>query len=223
MNAAAATSLHPWWLASRSTGIVALLLVTASVCVGLALSSRMKLAGGPGRLKILHEALALAGLAAIVTHGLLLIGDSYLHPSLQQVLIPFSIPTHRFWTGIGVLGGWLAAIITLSFYVRRWIGNSAWRKLHKLTFAVFVLGVLHTIGAGSDAHATWLLLPILASTAVVVTLTAVRAAEASRKAAAAAATPRRRAPAPPPVRSGAREGRRPLPQTWPASTASPRR
>lgn len=54
------------------------------------------------------------------------------------------------------MAGWLAAVITLSFYVRSWIGARAWRRLHRWTFAVYVLGLAHTIGSGTDAGSPWL-------------------------------------------------------------------
>jgi thiosulfate reductase cytochrome b subunit len=77
---------HLWWLASRSMGVVAMLLVSLSVAFGLAMSG--KLVRGPGvasRLRTLHEALALSGLLAIVLHGLLLLPDTYLHPGLAGI------------------------------------------------------------------------------------------------------------------------------------------
>ena len=37
---------HAWWLASRASGIVAMLLITASVFIGLTLSTRVM--KGPG-------------------------------------------------------------------------------------------------------------------------------------------------------------------------------
>jgi sulfoxide reductase heme-binding subunit YedZ len=127
----------------------------------------------PLRLKVLHEALSLSGLVAIAAHGALLLGDSFLHPTLAQVAIPFLLPVHRLWTGIGVVAGWLAALIVLSFYVRGLIGVTAWRKLHRLTYAVYLMGIAHTLGAGSDARSLWLL-AILAVTAIpVVALSAI--------------------------------------------------
>jgi methionine sulfoxide reductase heme-binding subunit len=149
---------HLWWLASRSMGVVAMVLVSMSVAFGLAMSSR--LVRGPGvaaRLRTLHEALALSGLLAIVLHGFLLLPDSFLRPGLAGIVVPFVVSTHRFWTGLGVIAGWLAAIITASFYVRSWIGGRAWRLLHRWTLAVYLLGVLHTLGSGTDAGAPWLL------------------------------------------------------------------
>jgi sulfoxide reductase heme-binding subunit YedZ len=150
---------HIWWLASRSMGVVAMLLVSMSLAFGLAMSGR--LVRGPGvnaRLKTVHEGLALSGLLAIVLHGLLLLPDPFLHPGLAGIAVPFAGPARPLWTAAGIVAGWLAAIITLSFYMRGLIGVAAWRKLHRLTFAVYLLGVAHTLGTGTDAGAAWLLL-----------------------------------------------------------------
>jgi methionine sulfoxide reductase heme-binding subunit len=156
---------HVWWLASRSMGVVAMVLVSLSVAFGLAMSG--KLVRGPGvasRLRTVHEALALSGLTAIVLHGLLLLPDTYLKPGLAGIAIPF-VASHRpLWTGLGVTAGWMSAVITLSFYVRRWIGVRAWRRLHRWTLAVWALGVAHTLGSGTDAGATWLVATLLIST-----------------------------------------------------------
>lgn len=162
---------HLWWLASRSFGVVAIVLVSLSVGLGLALSGRLiKRPGAPAQLKALHEAFAISGLIAIVLHGLLLLGDSFLHPGLSGIAIPFALRGQPIWTGFGVIAGWLAAIITLSFYVRRQIGVRLWRKLHRWTFAVYVLGVAHTLGSGTDARSAWLL-AILAITALPIVVT----------------------------------------------------
>jgi methionine sulfoxide reductase heme-binding subunit len=91
-----------------------------------------------------------------VLHGLLLLPDPYLHPGLVGIMIPFAVSVHPAWTAAGIVAGWLAAIITLSFYVRSWIGTRAWRRLHRWTLAVYVLGLAHTIGSGTDAGTTWL-------------------------------------------------------------------
>jgi sulfoxide reductase heme-binding subunit YedZ len=168
---------HLWWLASRSMGVVAMVLVSLSVALGLAMSGRI--VRGPGvaaRLKTVHEALALSGLMAIVVHGLLLLPDPFLHPGLAGITIPFALPARRAGVAAGVVAGWLAAIITLSFYVRSWIGARAWRRLHRWTFAVYLLGLTHTIAAGTDAGAAWLLALLTISALPVVAAGAYRVA-----------------------------------------------
>ena len=168
---------HLWWLASRSMGVVARVLLSLSVALGLAVSGRI--VRGPGvaaRLKTVHEALALSGLMAIVLHGLLLLPDPFLHPGLVGITIPFALPAHRAGVAAGIVAGWLAAIITLSFYVRSWIGARVWRRLHRWTFAVYLLGLTHTIAAGTDAGAAWLLAMLTISALPVVAAGAYRVA-----------------------------------------------
>jgi methionine sulfoxide reductase heme-binding subunit len=160
---------HVFWLASRALGVTALVLVALSVGLGLALSGRIvRVPGGPARVKHLHEALSLAALITIVAHGVTLIGDSYLRPGLSGVLLPFAMTAQPVWTGVGILAGWLAAIVTSSFYVRRLITTQVWRWLHRWTLAVYVMAVAHTLGSGSDAGAVWLQLIVAATAAPIV-------------------------------------------------------
>jgi len=166
---------HLFWIASRSLGVVALMLAALSVGLGLSMSGRLVKGAGPrGRLKQLHEATALASLIAIAGHGLALLGDSYLHPGLSGIAIPFSISYRSFWTALGIVGGYLAAVLGLTFYVRGWIGPKLWRQLHRWTLAVYVLGVIHTIGAGTDAGTPWMIAILVATAAPIALLATTR-------------------------------------------------
>jgi sulfoxide reductase heme-binding subunit YedZ len=188
-------SQHLFWLASRALGVTALVLVALSVGLGLALSGRIvRVPGGPARVKRLHEALSLAGLITIVAHGAMLIGDSYLAPGLSGVLLPFAMVAQPFWTGVGILAGWLAAIITLSFYARRHITTQVWRWLHRWTLAVYVMSVAHTLGSGSDAGAAWLQLIVAGTAAPIMFAAAYRLLPAQPRG-AGERRPRDRAPA----------------------------
>lgn len=173
MSAAAADpGQHVFWLASRATGVVALVLVAVSVGLGLALSGRlMRRPGAPASLKTVHEAAALTSLILIAAHGALLLGDDYLRPGLAGILLPFQMADQPAWTGVGIIAGWLAMILGLSFYARRWIGAKAWRWLHRWTLAVYVLGLAHALGSGTDARSSWLL-AIVGATAVPIVFSA---------------------------------------------------
>jgi sulfoxide reductase heme-binding subunit YedZ len=188
MNSYTDPSQHFFWLASRSLGVVAVVLLAASVTIGLALSGRIiRRPGIPARLKGWHEAIALTATAAIAGHGLLLLGDGFLHASLRDITVPFAMAGQPVWTGIGIIGGWLTAVFTFSFYVRRWIGTKAWRWLHRWTLAAYLLAVVHTIGSGTDARSPWLIATVLAVTAPIVFAATYRFLPADR--------PARRAPA----------------------------
>jgi sulfoxide reductase heme-binding subunit YedZ len=160
-----------WWLASRASGVTALVLVSLSVGIGLSMAGRI-----PNRPKLkkrlvaTHEHLALAGLVAIAVHGITLLGDRWLHPGPLGIVVPFVMDREPVFTGLGILGGWLAALLGLSFYVRRRIGAALWRRLHRATIVVWALAVVHTLGAGSDAGAPWLQAVLLLTGAPVVFL-----------------------------------------------------
>ncbi len=165
MNSYSDPTQHFFWLASRSLGVVAIVLLAASITLGLALSGRIsRTPGMPARFKHLHEAVALAALAAVAAHGLILLGDSYLQPGIVGISVPFAMAKQSVWTGIGIIGGWLMAIFTLSFYVRKWITTPVWRWLHRWTLLAYLLAVVHTIGSGSDASSPWMIITLVAIT-----------------------------------------------------------
>jgi sulfoxide reductase heme-binding subunit YedZ len=156
MTTATATGPYLFWITSRGAGIAALVLSSVAVCVGLLMSVRVVKGRGLD-LRVTHEALSLATLAALVVHGLSLLGDGYLHPSLGDVAIPFLSGYKTFWTSTGIVAFWGLAILGLSYYARGRIGQQRWRKLHRLTALAWALGVVHSLGEGTDAGQTWFL------------------------------------------------------------------
>lgn len=172
---------HGWWLASRAAGVVALLLVSASVLIGLLMAAGVLRRPGLKRnLLAFHEHLALAGLAAIAVHGLTLLGDGWLRPGLAGIAVPFVLGYRSVFTGAGILAGYLAALLGLSFYARRRIGARLWRRLHRLTVFVYVMGLIHTLGAGTDAGEPWLRAAMVASAAPIAALMVMRVARGRR-------------------------------------------
>ena len=78
-------------------------------------------------------------------------------------------------SGVGILGGCLAAGLALSFYVRRRIGTRRWRVAHRFIPVTWALAAVHVIGAGTDAVSLWLEIPTALTIAVVVALLVERA------------------------------------------------
>jgi len=166
---------YPWWLASRSAAIVAFLLITAAVLLGLLMAS--KLARRPGlnrKLMKVHEQIALAALAAIGLHGVLLLGDAWLKPGITGITIPFTLEYRPLWTGMGIVAGYLALLLGPTYYWRRKIGTKRWRQIHRATVVVFVLAVAHSLGSGTDGASTWFRLMVLGSAALVLSLVVAR-------------------------------------------------
>jgi methionine sulfoxide reductase heme-binding subunit len=154
---------HGFWITSRAAGVVALVLSSLSVSLGLVSTLRMFKQRGTD-LRALHESLSLATLVALAVHAVALLGDSFLSPSLADVTIPFVSGYQRWWTTTGIVAGWAMIALGASYYVRRRIGTLRWRKLHRWTAVAWVLGIVHSLGEGTDAGQTW----FLAMTAIVV-------------------------------------------------------
>lgn len=148
-----------FWFASRALGIVSIALLGIAVAIGLTMSGRLarRYPGLPAKLARFHQASTLVALALIAGHGGLLLFDSYLRPGLAGITLPFALTYRPAFTGIGIIAGWLSLILTLSFYVRRWIGAKTWRRLHRFTIVAYLLALGHVVGAGTDAMSWWML------------------------------------------------------------------
>jgi sulfoxide reductase heme-binding subunit YedZ len=149
-------SQHLFWITSRAAGTVALLLASFGVSVGLMMGGRFVKQRGLD-LRTTHEAVSLATLIAIVVHALSLLGDKFLHPSVADLTIPFVSGYQRVWTTIGIVAGWGLLVLGLSYYARARIGVQRWRSLHRFTVLAWALGVVHSIGEGTDSGTAWFL------------------------------------------------------------------
>lgn len=174
---ATATGSHLFWITSRAAGLVALILASACVGVGVSMSGRLIKGRGPD-LKVIHEALSIATLAAIALHALALLGDSYFHPTIADLTIPFVSGYREPYMALGIIAGWALFAFGLSFYARKRIGIARWKIIHRFTALAWLLGVIHTLGEGSDAGRTWFL--AIVATALAPTLVLVIARLARR-------------------------------------------
>lgn len=182
---------HFWWLASRASGVVALVLLTASVTIGLLLGGRFaqhlpKRLRPPLRAEAklmvrAHEQTAVAAMIAIGLHGVTLLGDSWLRPSLADIAVPFASGYRPLFTALGIVGGYVVLALGLSYHFRQRIGVARWKRIHRFTIAGWAMAVLHTLGAGTDAAAGWLFWPVAVSSAVIAVLFVARMGEVGMK------------------------------------------
>jgi methionine sulfoxide reductase heme-binding subunit len=145
-----ATSLPLAWLVARSAGLVAFGLLTLSVWLGLAMSTRVL---GPKRQKPLlglHRTLAWTGLSMLVLHVGALLLDPVLHFNVLSVLVPGAAGWKPGAVALGVVAGWLSLALAASFRARKWIGQKGRRRLHYASFAAFWLSLGHALLVGSD-------------------------------------------------------------------------
>ena len=192
---------HLFWITSRAAGFAALVLASLAVSLGLLMSTKL-LKGKTSELRAAHDTLALATIVAIVVHGVALLGDQFLKPSIADIAIPFVSGYKTLWTSLGIIGGWGLILLGLSYYARRWVGAVRWRKLHRFTALAWLLGLGHALGEGTDAGQLWFLAMIGLVAAPALALLVARLAR-SRNA--------RGLPPAPPAPAPAHENRPPAP------------
>jgi len=149
---------HLFWITSRAAGTAALATASFSVAIGILMGARRTRSTKVSELRPVHEALSLATLGLIAVHGLTLLGDAYLHPGLAGITVPLVGPYRPAWTAAGIVAGYGLAALGLSYYARNAIGASLWKKAHRFTSLFWMLGIVHTVGSGSDRSQPWFLL-----------------------------------------------------------------
>lgn len=176
-----ATSDKTYWFISRSSGVLAYMMLTAAVLWGLVQSGGILRPTIPPLLALgLHNFLNWGSLVMAALHGLILLGDQYIKLTLADVIVPFIAPYEPAFVGLGVLAFYLMLILSSSFYARKWLGQKTFRWLHYASYPTYLLVSLHGLGVGTDSGLLWPLYAI--SVGLVVLVTAWRIRNASQMA-----------------------------------------
>ena len=156
-----ATTLGPstYWYLTRASGAVALVLLTASVCLGILGPLRFSAPRWPRfAVDSVHRDVSLAGVALIVVHVVTTVLDGFAPINLVDGVIPFVSPYRPFWLGLGTLSFDLILALVITSLMRRRLGYNAWRAIHWLAYVSWPIAVLHGLGTGSDVKKWWMLL-----------------------------------------------------------------
>ena len=155
-NSIFAADPKAFWYISRGSGFVGLTLIWLSMALGLLVTNKMaKFWPGVPASFAIHEYVSLLGLGFIILHGIILMGDKYIAFNLFSVLMPFASSYKPFWVGIGQIGFYGILLLSLSFYVRKQIGQKTWRSLHFLSFITYFFALFHGIASGTDTSLPW--------------------------------------------------------------------
>jgi methionine sulfoxide reductase heme-binding subunit len=161
------------WFVTRAAGWVAYFLLWFSTVWGLLLPTRLlDRVISPTFAFDFHEFISLLSLGFVGLHVGVLLFDRYLPYSLAQIFVPFLSPYRPFWVGIGVLGLYLSLLVTVTFYLRKWIGQKRFKAIHTLSLLAYFGVVLHAFFSGTDSSLPTAQLVYLSSFLVVVFLTA---------------------------------------------------
>jgi DMSO/TMAO reductase YedYZ heme-binding membrane subunit len=140
-----------WWYLTRASGIVAWLMLTASVIWGIVLSTKaFPEHRRPAWLLDLHR--WLGGLAVTFTaiHLAALVADNYVHFGLADLLVPFASSWQPGAVALGVVAMWLLVAVEATSLAMKRLPRTVWRWIHLSSYAVFLLVSLHAAFAGTD-------------------------------------------------------------------------
>jgi len=156
MVVAAAPSSY--WFVTRATGVVALILLTVSVALGVAGVRRVQLGGLRFVVDALHRSVSLIAVSFVLLHVMTTLLDGFAPISVIDVVVPFRSAYRPVWLGLGTVAFDLAAAVTITSLFRDRLGHRAWRATHWLAYLSWPLALIHSYGTGTDPKTHWMLL-----------------------------------------------------------------
>lgn len=140
-----------WWYVARASGIVAWLLLTASVLWGIVLSTKAFPAHRrPAWLLDLHRWLGGLTLAFVALHVSALVADSFTTFTLADLAIPYASDWKPGPVALGVVAAWSLVAVEVTSLARRRLPRRFWHGVHLVSYLTFWLTTLHAAFAGTD-------------------------------------------------------------------------
>jgi predicted ferric reductase len=146
------------WYTTRTSGIVALILLTLTMVLGLATTSRTRARNWPGfAQQEFHRRISMIAVVFLAIHILTSILDTYVHIGWLAVVVPFASPYSRFWVGLGTIALDLMVAVFVSSLLRARLKPGTWRGIHWLAYASWPIALAHTFGIGTDSTEHWVI------------------------------------------------------------------
>jgi predicted ferric reductase len=147
-----------YWYLTRASGAVALILLTASMVIGIAAIGRLRAPGMPRFLVDgVHRSASLLAVVFLLLHIVTAVLDSFAPISLLDAVVPFNGAYRPLWLGLGAVSFDVLLAVVITSLVRHRLGHRTWRAVHWLAYACWPVAVVHGLGTGSDARQTWML------------------------------------------------------------------
>jgi sulfoxide reductase heme-binding subunit YedZ len=196
------------WLVSRAAGIIALVLLTATVVLGTLSTAPTRSASWPRWARqALHRDLALLSVGTLLVHVSAVVLDSFVDIRWYVAVLPFTSSYKPLWVGLGTLAFDLILVVIATSLLRVRLGFKSWRAVHWLVYAAWPIAVLHYLTTGTDAGASWGIALAVIAIGAVVAAVGVRLRQATSPDRALA--PAARTAARPSARTAARTAARP--------------
>ena len=152
------TSSSSLWYFARASGIVALLLLTATVILGILTTVRWSSRAWPRfAVEYLHRNITIVLLAFIALHVATIVVDGFAPIGWVSVFVPLSSPYRPVWLGLGAVAVDCLLAVSITSWLRHRVGFTVWRTVHWAGYAAWMFAVVHGLAAGTDTRQTWML------------------------------------------------------------------
>jgi sulfoxide reductase heme-binding subunit YedZ len=171
MILAAVNSKELWYL-TRGSGLTALVLLTASVVLGISQIGRLSAPSMPRFVVAgLHRNVSLLAVVFLAIHIGTAVADPFAPIAAWDSVVPFVGSYRPVWLGLGALATDLLLALVLTSLLRYRIGFRTWRTLHWAAYACWPIALWHGLGTGSDSRVGWTqAIYVLCAIAVLVSL-----------------------------------------------------
>jgi methionine sulfoxide reductase heme-binding subunit len=174
------TSSTALWYASRATGVVALVLLTIVVVLGILVNRRGRLPGLPRfATTSLHRSISLLAVAFLAIHVITAIADPYVTIGIAAAVLPLASAYKTIWIGLGAVSLDIIIALIITSLARARIGRRSWRAVHWLAYVSWPVALFHSIGSSTDLRSGWLLILTILCTLAVIGATGWRIASAA--------------------------------------------
>jgi methionine sulfoxide reductase heme-binding subunit len=147
------------WYAARAAGIVAYLLLSAIVVLGITMAGKKKLHRWPRfAVEDVHRFGGILVGAFVVIHIVTIAVDAWLPFSVVSIIVPFTSAYKPVWVGLGIVAAELLLALAVTNRLRNVrLSYRFWRRAHYLNFGVWAAATVHGLAVGTDRTTPWLL------------------------------------------------------------------
>ena len=144
------------WALGRGSGLVALVLFTVALVLGVTTRSGRPVPGlGRTGVADVHRTAALTGTGLVLAHVVSLYLDPFAQLRLVDLVVPFLGADRPLWLGLGTLALDLLGVITVVSLLRHRVGPRVFHAVHLGTYALWPVALLHALGNGTDGGSAW--------------------------------------------------------------------
>jgi methionine sulfoxide reductase heme-binding subunit len=170
------------WYATRASGIVALILFTLTMVLGVTTTTRARARRWPGfAQQEMHRRISMIAVVFLGIHVVTSVLDTYVNISWAAVVVPFTSSYGTFWVGVGAVALDLMLAVFVTSLLRARMRPGTWRAVHWLAYLSWPVALAHTFGMGTDSRETWVIVLGIACVASVAAALLWRLRVASRQ------------------------------------------